>query len=154
MISNWYNDGYEYQAMIIQLILFRISGYGYSGFIIMIWIYHYRYSRSQNRIWAYNTLYKYKFKWISIFQSYYGCGWIVVACVCMSCSWDLIVLLKVLNHRIIEDYSLSICIDVMVVTIYWKGIQCTSYLSQTTSSNMSTHIKNQNKKLHIKLISS
>lgn len=79
----------------------------------------------------------------------------MVACVCMSCSWDLIVLLKVLNHRIIEDYSLSICIDVMVVTMYLEGdSRYTSYLHQTTSSNMSTHIKNQNKKLHIKLISS
>ena len=36
--------------------------------------------------------------------------------------------------------------------MYWKrDLKCTSYLHQTTSSNMSTHIKNQNKKLHIKL---
>lgn len=51
MISNWYNDGLEYQAMAIQSMVFRISGYGYSGFIIMVWIYQYMYSCSQNRIY-------------------------------------------------------------------------------------------------------
>lgn len=43
--------------------------------------------------------------------------------------------IEVFNHRIIKDYPLSICINVMVVTIYLEGdLKCTSYLHQTTSN--------------------